>query len=170
MRVMSLPTARSLGFAAFLYILFALVYLAVSASFAPGEIVYAAIAAGVASGMTLFVVRLADMEQRVRLRWLRHLLRPCADVVGQVWPLTRTLVAAVAQRRSVAAALVSRDFDPGSGESADDRGRRALVTLAASLGPAGLVLNHDVDCDRLTIAEVGRSDATGAAADPEWPV
>ena len=144
-------------------------YLLVSGSFAGGELLYAA---GVATGATILTVatmRIAGMNQHLRFAWGARLLRPLIEVVSQLWPLTMALVGALRQRRRVVASLDRRTFDPGESERAEDRGRRALVTLAISISPATLVLERDVDRRELTIARVGIA-ATAPAPDDRWPI
>lgn len=152
----------------FLPLFYLVIYLTISSSVAPEEWIYAALIAGLATGLVLAIRRMAGVDQRFRPGWAVRLVRPTAAVVCEVWPLTVALGRALGRRRRVGATLARRAFDPGESDGALGRGRRALVTIAISMSPASLVLERDVDCRELTIASVGVAEP--GTADRRWPL
>lgn len=151
-----------------LLVFYAIIYLMVSSSVAFGECIYAALVSTVATGLTVTASRMAGINQHFRLGWITRFIRPTFGIVFEMWPLTVALATSLCRRRRIVADINRRSFEPGESDSALDRGRRALVTVAISLSPASLVLERDVDCRELTIASV----AVGEPATPDrrWPL
>ena len=98
--------------------------------------------------------------------WPRVLLRPLAALGGDSLRLGAVLLRALFRGPAGAAGAVTRQpFRHGGGGAA--AGRRALVTLAASLAPNGIVLDID---DKAGILSLHRLAPAPAQPDPMWPV
>lgn len=161
---------RSIGFLLCLVIILASGYFAVTGIVGPGEFAYAALASVLSAYGALVIFRLADMEERVRIGWLLKLSRSAANVVLEVWPMTRSLFSALLRGDKLRSRDEAWPFDPGGSEDPDDRGRRALVTLGISLAPARLVVNEDVDDGRLDIASIAVAPKDPDRIDRRWPL
>lgn len=97
--------------------------------------VIAAVASGlVGTALSVLVRRDAGRRFRLRAPWPRVIFRPLAALAPDAVRVARLLLS-----RHPRGEAVVQPFVPG-GATPEDAGRRALVTLAASLAPNGYTL------------------------------
>jgi multisubunit Na+/H+ antiporter MnhE subunit len=145
--------------------LLAAAYLLLADSVAPPELVVGAIAAGVGATGAALVHR----ERRVRLhgdpRWLWAAGRPLMELVGDVWPLARVLVARGVLRRPGAGVLVEIPFAATS-DGPEDTARRAVTEALGTLGPNTIVVRIDTERGLVVAHQLLSTSDAGARAAP----
>ncbi len=116
------------------WVVLAAFYLLCAGEIGADEVI-AAVASGlVGTALSALIRRDAGRRFRLRAPWPRVVLRPLADLAPDAVRVARVLLS-----RHPHGEAVVQPFAPG-GATPEDAGRRALVTLAASLAPNGYVL------------------------------
>jgi hypothetical protein len=144
--------------------LFAL-YLLFAGQASRAEVCAAALAALVGIGLQLYVRLRSDRTIRLAAPWLTLAGRTGASL-GRDTVLVGGALVRAAVGGAVRGRTQSQAFDPG-GDAPEAAGRRALVTLAASVAPNGFVWRPASEDGRLL---VHRLVPTPPAEDTRWPV
>ncbi len=117
-----------------------LVWLVLAATLARPDVV-AAVSVGLLVALAVQLRdHVAEARFRMRARWLVHLPRLGVQVLHDLGLLGRALL----HPRATPGVFRAVPFD-GGGRDPIDVGRRALLTLAASLGPNTFVVDFDDD-------------------------
>jgi len=115
-------------------------WLVLSATLARPDVVAAVAAGAVVAGSVELGHRAGLVDFRLRWRWLVHLPRLPLQVAHDLPLLARVLI----RPTSASSAFRALPFDVG-GDDPTAVGRRALLTLAASLGPNTFIAGYDRD-------------------------
>lgn len=157
--------ARRIGALAGWWAVGFLVWLLMAATLARPDVL-AAVAAGlVVAGIMVLVGRMGLLDVAVRLRWLRHLPLLGEQVLSDLVVLARVL----AGRRPAAGGFRAIPFDAGDG-GPEVVGRRALLTLATSLGPNTFVVGYDPDERVLLVHQLVERESVLPLPDGRFPV
>ena len=136
-----------------------------------------AIAVTVAAVFAALAERCADKRFDLHGPWLRVIFVPLAALVTDSAIVARALLQAIFRRPAGAVGAVYHQGFRIGGDGDRDVGRRALVTLAASLAPNGVVVRVLSDEDAPGAGAPGagalllhRLVAALPRADAEWPL
>jgi hypothetical protein len=108
---------------------------------------------------------------RLRAPWVRLLLRVLRSLLRDTVRVGAVLLRAIVHPPQRVTGRIARQiFVPGD-EAPSDRGRRALVTLAASVAPNGIVLElpRSPMVGEHPVMLLHRLVPDEPAPDPEWP-
>jgi hypothetical protein len=143
-------------------------YLLFVGEVSPTELIAAALATSVATGLGMLLHRSRSRKLLLlRAPWPRLVGRPLAALFPDSVRVGGVLLQALWRRPRGAAGMVMRQpFHPGEA-SALDAGRRGLVTLGLSLAPNGYVLRIPDDRTALLIHRLAPA---APDANQDWPV
>ncbi|HST74099.1 MAG TPA: hypothetical protein VLJ20_01915 [Acetobacteraceae bacterium] len=136
-------------------------YLLCAGGFTADELIVAAASGLVGTGLSVLIRRDAERRFRLRAPWRRVILRPLANLAPDAARVARVLLSAHPRGEAVV-----QPFAPG-GATPRDAGRRALVTLAASLAPNGYVLRIPDASDGLVMHRLAH---VPPPQDKVWPL
>jgi multisubunit Na+/H+ antiporter MnhE subunit len=141
----------------------ALLWLVLASTLARPEVV-AGLAAGLITALLALRRETLGLElYRVRVRWLRHLPRLAVQVLKDLVILGRVLL----HPRRVTSPFRALPFDVDSGREAT--GRRALLALAASLGPNTFVLGFDKERQLVLVHQLVANEQVLPIPDGKYP-
>ncbi len=147
-------------------------YLILAGSLGIGEVSAGVVVALIVAGAE-HVQRRCDVRKlRFEVPWLRLLRRSLVAVGRDTMTVGLALLrAALGRPGAIRSGMARQDFRPG-GCQPRERGRRAVVTLAGSLAPNGIVV--DVPPSPLlgdaSVLLVHRLVPSGPSPDREWPL
>ena len=110
----------------------------------PAELVTGVVAAGLGATAAVLVRQQRETLVRVRARWLRSAWQPALALIGDLWPLARTLVCRGVLRRDATGTVHALPFAMVA-DDPEDAAFRVLTAALGSLGPNTIVLEIDVD-------------------------
>lgn len=143
------------------WLVLAAFYLLCAGQVSADEAVAAILAAAVGAIFSVLIRRAADRPLRLRAPWPRTICRPLAALLPDAARVGRVLLSARPHGEAVI-----QPFAHG-GETPEDAGRRALVTLGASLAPNGYVLRIPGATDALLMHRLAHAPPK---RDRAWPL
>lgn len=142
----------------------ALLWLVLASTLARPDVI-AAIGAGLLTALIASRREaLGLVQQRVRARWLIHLPRLAVQVLHDLLIVGRALV----HPGQVTSLFRALPFEVADGPEAT--GRRALLALAASLGPNTIVLGFDEERQLLLVHQLVANEQVLPIPDGKYPV
>lgn len=146
----------------------AIAYMVLAGQASADEIAAAVLIGGLAAGWHFAVMHDGARRFRFERPALRAVGASSIGLPGATLRVGARLASALVRPvdRSAAGRRVEQPFDRGGAEDARDRGRRAVVVLAASLAPDSYVL--DLPMGKETIVFHALTEAS-PSRDPRWP-
>jgi multisubunit Na+/H+ antiporter MnhE subunit len=141
-----------------------LVWLVLAATLARPDVIAAGAAGALVALAAWLPVRAGLVDYRLRWRWLVHLPRLPLQVAHDLVLLAKVLV-----RPSTAAPRFRAVPYDGGGDEPEAVGRRALLTLAASLGPNTFIVGFDREHETVLVHQLVPDEHVLPLPDGKFP-
>jgi hypothetical protein len=149
------------------WIVLAAFYLFLAGQFSTTEVIAGAPAATMVAAFAALLHRARTRHLRLHAPWPLAIGRPLASLFPDAFRVGAILLSALWRRPAGSAGLITTQPFRRGDDSADDAGRRGLVTLGASLAPNRYVLGLRDDQDALVMHCLAPAPPR---PDREWPL